>query len=85
MIPLARLRRQMLPLSPGTKPATAPIDTHAKRGMEAFDNLPEDLRAFMKRSTRQYKSLKVAHMAETLGEDLTLYRLRKIDRPPNHP
>lgn len=74
-----------LPLSPDIlPPATAPIDPHAKAGLEAFDSLPEDIRAYMKRAPRSFKSLEVAAEVDRIGEDLTLSRLKKLGRSYNH-
>ena len=82
-----RRLRSRIPLDPGNlPPATAPIDQHAKDGLEAFDTLPEDIRAFMKTSRRSYKSLEVQNMLNRLCcEDLTLYRLKKLDRQNHNP
>lgn len=82
-----RLNRRAfrLPLSPDIlPPAEAPIDEHAKAGLEAFDSLPEDIRAYMKRAPKSFKSLSVAAEVARLGEDLTLSRLKKLGRSYNH-
>ena len=82
---MRRRRKLRIPLSPNIlPPATAPIDPHAAQGLEAFDNLPDDIRRFMKRSRRQFKSVAVAEMVNALGEHLTLQRLRKVDRSNDH-
>lgn len=73
-------KRLMVPLSPGTRPALAPIDRHAAAGLAAFDELPDRIRKFMKTSRRQYKSLAIEKLVNEEGEEMALVRLKETDR-----
>jgi hypothetical protein len=77
----AQRKRLMIPLSPGTRPAIAPIDSHAAAALAAFDELPDRIRKFMKTSRRQYKSLAIEKLVNEAGEDIALATLKKTDQP----